>query len=545
MIHQILRRLIFPLILLTLLGIPACAFATTPFWELEGNVDTDPTTNFLGTTDAQSLVIKTNAEERVRVTDRGRVGIGTAIPEAKLQVHADNREKGLIVTHAEDSLPTLLVDADGNVGINTDNAAARLVIRNDSFGQRPLLKAIAGDQTPLNVSSAGSVTIDPVGAGVALRVKASSSTSNFENTPVPFYVSAAEDANAIYVTREGNVGIGVAGEGINDQLRIRGDDNDGSRAALRIVSGPTQQTMLMDGNEIDAVNARLFLNHNSDEDVILATGGGNVGIGLSNPSRKLSVRDNNHQIAIVDADNNNKTWTLTSHQNTNGVGLWENGTQGRFIVTSGGRVGIGTTNPNHELVVQGNDPALQVRDDTTDNSANAARFELLERAGGSFDGGAFFWWNGETNKLLIGTKRNGDNTNVLVVDRATNSVGIGTQTPGNYRLAVNGSVRAKEVVVETGWSDFVFDPNYTLPSLDEVEKHISEHHQLPDIPSATEVLNQGVKVGEMESKLLQKVEELTLYLISMNNRVRELEAENGRLRKSSVTATASQGTILP
>jgi hypothetical protein len=198
-----------------------------------------------------------------------------------------------------------------------------------------------------------------------------------------------------------------------------------------------------------------------------------------------------------------------------------------------GNVGIGTTDPNHELVVQGDDPAMQIRDDATDNSANAARFELLERAGGNFDGGSFFWWNGETNKLLLGTKVGGVNTNVLVIDRATNNVGIGTQDPGNYRLAVNGSIRAKEIVVEAGWSDFVFEPDYKLQSLEQVEAYIREHGHLPDIPSAKDVAEHGVKVGEVESKLLQKIEELTLHLIEMNKRVQALERENARLTRGS------------
>ena len=97
---------------------------------------------------------------------------------------------------------------------------------------------------------------------------------------------------------------------------------------------------------------------------------GNVGVGAAYPERKLTVRDGRHQVAIVDSDNNDKTWTLTSHQETGGMGLWEDGNQGRLVVTAGGRVGIGTTNPNHELVIQANDRAVQVRDDTSDNSPN-------------------------------------------------------------------------------------------------------------------------------------------------------------------------------
>ncbi len=508
-------------------------------WRLTGNSGTDPTIHFVGTTDRQSLAIRTNNLERIRVTLGGWVGVGIKDPLARLHVTALAREHGLMIGHAGQASPDLIVDADGNAGINIADPNARFVIRNDFFGQRPLFSVLAGDQTPFHMSSAGSVTIDPVGAGVALRVKASNDTSGGA-TPVPFHVTAAHDENAIYVTRDGNVGIGVAGEGINDRLRIRGEENDGTSASLRIVSGANQQTMLLDGNEIDGLNSGLFLNNNSAEDVVLATGGGNVGIGDSTPANKLSVVDANHQIAVIDSDNGNKTWTLTSHQATDGIGFWENGSEGRFLVTAGGRVGIGTTDPNHELVVQGNDPAMQIRDDTTDNSANAARLELLERSGGNFDGGAFLWWNGESNKLLVGTKLDGANTNVLVIDRATSSVGIGTQTPGDYRLAVNGPVRAKEIVVETGWSDFVFEPDYNLLPLDQVEAHIKEHGHLPDIPSALEVAEHGVKVGEMESKLLQKIEELTLHMIEMNKRVAVLEEENARLRGDSVR-TAMEG----
>jgi hypothetical protein len=241
---------------------------------------------------------------------------------------------------------------------------------------------------------------------------------------------------------------------------------------------------------------------------------GNMGIGTQVPANRLSVNGNANFTGNVGIGTQNPANRLTVNGGANFTG----------------NVGIGTANPNHELVIQGDDPAVQIRDDTNDNSPNAARLELLERAGGNFDGGAFFWWNGETNKLLVGTKQSGVNTNVLVIDRATNSVGIGTQNPGNYRLAVNGPVRAKEIVVETGWADFVFEPDYKLRSLEEVEAYIHDHGHLPDIPSAGEVAANGVNVGEMHSKLLQKVEEMTLHMIDMDKRMKALEQENARLR---------------
>jgi hypothetical protein len=92
-------------------------------------------------------------------------------------------------------------------------------------------------------------------------------------------------------------------------------------------------------------------------------------------------------------------------------------------------------------------------------------------------------------------------------------VGIGTSTP-NAKLAVNGKIRAQEIKVETAnWPDYVFTKGYHLPSLEETEQHIKEKGHLPGIPSAEEVKANGVDLGEMNAKLLQKIEELTLLLI--------------------------------
>ncbi|MAN28193.1 MULTISPECIES: hypothetical protein [Mesonia] len=117
------------------------------------------------------------------------------------------------------------------------------------------------------------------------------------------------------------------------------------------------------------------------------------------------------------------------------------------------------------------------------------------------------------------------------------NVGIGTYDPNGWKLAVNGKVRAKEVKVETAWSDFVFHKNYNLPTLVEVENHIKEKGHLKDIPSAKEVEKNGIFLGEMDAKLLQKIEELTLYTIEQekqlkfqNSKIEKLEEENESLK---------------
>jgi hypothetical protein len=95
------------------------------------------------------------------------------------------------------------------------------------------------------------------------------------------------------------------------------------------------------------------------------------------------------------------------------------------------------------------------------------------------------------------------------------NVGIGTIEPKN-KLDVNGTIHSKEVKVDmNGWSDFVFKKEYNLPTLEEVEKYIADKGHLENIPSEKEVLQNGINLGEMNAKLLQKIEELTLYMIEM------------------------------
>lgn len=108
---------------------------------------------------------------------------------------------------------------------------------------------------------------------------------------------------------------------------------------------------------------------------------------------------------------------------------------------------------------------------------------------------------------------------------------IGTTETKGYKLAVNGNIRSQEIKVENiNWPDYVFANEYTLPSLKEIDKHIKEKGHLPGIPSAVDVKSNGVNLGEMNAKLLEKIEELTLHLIKMDKKIEHLESENEALR---------------
>ncbi|WP_343307888.1 hypothetical protein AAHN97_12125 [Chitinophaga niabensis] len=107
-------------------------------------------------------------------------------------------------------------------------------------------------------------------------------------------------------------------------------------------------------------------------------------------------------------------------------------------------------------------------------------------------------------------------------------IGTATDDPA-YKLQVRGNVKAQKVKVTLqGWADFVFEPEYRLPSLFEVEQFILQHKHLPEIPSAKEVAENGVDLGEMNKKLLQKIEEQTLYIIEINKRLKALEEKVGK-----------------
>ena len=191
------------------------------------------------------------------------------------------------------------------------------------------------------------------------------------------------------------------------------------------------------------------------------------------------------------------------------------GVKAQITEVPNGNVGIGIVSPARKLDV---------------NGRIAAQKSITVQRGGSYLIGI----NGENHGYIIG--KNSSFEGKFLISSNGNSylnggnVGIGTTNPGSWKLAVNGKIRAKEVKVETGWSDFVFYDDYELPTLEEVEMHIEEKGHLKDIPSEKEVEENGILLGEMNSKLLQKIEELTLYTIKQEKKIKKVEKENELLK---------------
>jgi hypothetical protein len=202
---------------------------------------------------------------------------------------------------------------------------------------------------------------------------------------------------------------------------------------------------------------------------------------------------------------------------------------------SNGNVGIGTTSPitNFEVVgtaVISNPAGTNYNENLRlpSSATGYACIALGASAGGA--GTGLGQWSLVKFPSVEASRFSIRHNNDDYLNISTNgNIGMGISNPVD-RLAVNGRIKAKEIKVElTGWPDVVFAKDYVLPTLQETEKHIFEKGHLPGIPSAAEVEKNGVELGDMNKTLLQKIEELTLYLIEQGKDIKELKKQNKNL----------------
>ena len=212
---------------------------------------------------------------------------------------------------------------------------------------------------------------------------------------------------------------------------------------------------------------------------------------------------------------------------------------------SNGNVGIGTTSPSNRLHVVGS----QTLEGNLNFSAGTQSIQFAN-PGVSPAPMMYMFSSGTTNaaRMVIAHSPGfptwglqysddadrfdflGAGSSRMTVNLSNGNVGIGTTTPG-YRLDVCGTIRAKEVRVETGWCDYVFEKDYKLRSIEELENYINENKHLPGIAPASEVEKDGLKVAEMNKAMMEKIEELTLYVIQLSKDNKKLQQEINALKK--------------
>ena len=558
------------------------------FWRITGNQNIDDAVNFIGTTNSQDFIIKTKDAEHARITKHGNFGIGTQHPTSKLGLKGElSFPLTSFGTNIKDkiSLYSNRLGQASMVGFgfersflfSTNNGSIISVVDlySRAEGAHRWYSNVLADRgisASMVLSKAGNLGVGmrnptkKLDIDGQVRIRGGNPNSGFVLVSDVNGVGTWTNPNAIdgdwkvvgntmYALPSGNIGKGTS----NPQEELHLYRNAVTPVGVLMgnsLTGNGRRGFLVDyhssgGAELwNFENTDMWFGTNGTRRMTIKANGG-VGIGTSNPREELHLyRNAVTPVGVLMGNSltgNGRRGFLVDYHSSGGAELWnfENtdmwfGTNGsrRMTIKANGDVGIGTSNPNGDLTVSANDAKLVVRDNATNNSANAARLELLEYAGGSFSGGGYMHWDGSKNQLRLGTKESGNPDKiVLVVDRSRQNVGIGTTNPNqNYKLSVNGKIRAKEVVVETGWSDFVFDEGYELKTLKEVEQFINEHGHLPGIPSATEVDENGVKLGEMGSKLLMKIEELTLYMMQMKAELEQIKQENLDLRNQIIAS---------
>jgi hypothetical protein len=221
----------------------------------------------------------------------------------------------------------------------------------------------------------------------------------------------------------------------------------------------------------------------------------------------------------------------------------------RFTISPLGNIGIGTTNPSERLTVFTNGTLATNNDVMTletnlptspsTNTTVGLNFNLSQGSNPAFTYASIRAGEDTGTGLGFGAIRfltqKYNNGSVLTEHMRISSIGnvlIGKTSQVNtaYKLDVSGSIRSNEVVVNTTGADFVFERDFRLKSLEEVEKYINTNKHLPDIEPAKEMEEKGLELGKMDMKLLQKIEELTLYMIDFKKEMDKMKQENQKLK---------------
>lgn len=523
-----------------------------------------PGTTFINS--SPDLVIGTQNAERMRVTTDGKVGIGTSTPASKL-------------------------DVVGNVKIADGSQGAGKVLTSDVNGLASWATPVtsqwttSGSNIYYNTGNVGIGTTAPIngGSGVtALNIGRDLNSGGASDGQI--VLSKTNGANSYRSFKMGldgsyNFSLGdFGGNGVNNYtpyLTVKwsggnvGLNNSAPLSQLHIIQhslwsnnefakhgfaistqgGGFGQNLIMGADSVNNVSYIQSIKGNiAKNNLALNAAGGNVGIGTSSPNAKLNVKDGlisldaNKYITTAPTDNftfDSKTvghyslgWYSDSWSSAFGNAAWLSAYGGirfftrgtnRMNIDANGNVGMGTSTMPSELTVKS-------------NSGNGD-FALFPTTGNGWNFSALV-----SSDLLLASFDGTNYSDKLIVKGVSGDMGIGTNTTATgYKLTVAGKVICTELKVQLQpFPDYVFAKNYKLLSLKEVENHINTYHRLPGMPSAAEVEKDGMEVGKMQGKVVEKVEENTLYIIQLS---KENEALKKQLDAQSIAIAQLQAAI--
>ena len=395
-----------------------------------------------------------------------------------------------------------------NVGVNTSTPEASLDINGDIVIRPGNLNLADGITLALDVNAikfsyyrvegpTANFTLAGIAAGVDGRQLSLFNRSGFTMQLNNEDVSAA--ATDMIVTGT-NADISIPNKGI---VNLQYDANEGK--------------WIVKSSSKDAVGSGISF-WDTDGTHIYNNNTGNVGIGTISPLDKLTVETGNNSYGITHRSTLGNILSTRIGGTTAGIDtfsptdmrIFSGGLSRMIISQTTGQVFIGSDQPavGTKLTVQ-----------TLNNSDGISHIGeggniLSTRIGGTSAGFGTF---SNTNMRIFC-----NSSSRIFVAAATGNVGIGTDNP-TYKLSVLGNIRSNEVVVETGWADYVFDKKYILKPLEEVEKFILHNKHLPGIPSAAEIKKNGLPLGDTQKRMMEKIEELTLYVIDLKKEIELLK----------------------
>lgn len=308
------------------------------------------------------------------------------------------------------------------------------------------------------------------------------------------------------------------------------------------------------------------------------SGNNNIGIGTNTPTASLHIRTETATVLIENSGIEGASVTLHSGRYNRpaqiafkqaGRAYWNTGilydeagnqkysigtaqelSSSKMTIQLNGYVGLGTNSPTEKLQIGdfANVENLKISIPGTYNfeqvklgqyGNGAGGLEFINHSGSAHSYGVRLLSNTDNgiDGLQIQTANPSDSYQNLNYEtrfavNTNGNIGIGTIVPA-YKLDVIGTIRAKEIKVEMSGADFVFEKDYKLISLHELEKFILKNHHLPEIAPAAQMTEIGSDLGQLNSKFLQKMEEMTLYIIAQNKRIHALELKIAKMNTGS------------
>jgi len=437
-----------------------------------------------------------------------------------------------------------LISHSQNVGIGTTSPLAKLDINGDIILRNAAVTLVNGDNNDINTTTSrfSFYTI----AGPAAAFSISGLNGGVDGRTITLYNNTASQMTIKHLQLSAAANQVHTGTGTDLVL------NGNSSVTLRYMSADSKWHVQGSFNNVTASAGTGWAANGND---LKNTNSGNVVIGSSNQSvYKLNVTGTDLGQTFYGADNS----LYGSFSNSNGhfdiasnYGNTLAARPAKHILLNPpgtgvffpGNVGINTDDPSHaRLEING-------RIGATVAMFGADRYGVAIAADNP-EIGFNYYYNNATKTIKAGyaanfgmSPGNGDlyignfsgnqsasnfgdisGYQYCIIVKQNGNVGIGTTDP-TYKLSVNGNIRSKEVVVESGWADFVFDEGYPLLPLAATEKFIEQNKHLPGIPSAIEIQTNGLSLGEVQKKMMQKIEELTLYIIELDKQVKTLKEQ--------------------